>query len=397
MNVLLLTDGIVPFQLGGMQKHSLLLAKFLAQKGCRIVLVHCGGVDYSPENFKNLFTSDELKNIEDICIKFPKTDPFPGHYVRENKAYSRDIFVELEGRLNEFDLIYGQGFTAWHFIKEKHKRKFTWPILVNFHGLEMFQTAPSLRMMAEYALLKNSVKWNLRNADCVYSFGGKIDLILADLGIQPHKILHQSNGIDKDWLVAEIQPAEPIRKFVFIGRAERRKGIEELTAALTQLISGDDLFEFHFIGPVNEKFRLKDARITYHGEIRDQEIIKSIVRGKDCLVCPSHSEGMPTVILEAMASGLAIIGTNVGAIERQIQGNGILLENPEVNGLVNALVQFIQLDEQALTAMKSNSRALVESNFLWEKVIEQKLADFNTCLARLASTSVLETNKSEEK
>ena len=104
------------FSIRGMQKHSLLLAKFLAQKGCRIVLVHCGGGLFS-ENLK-ISSSDELKNIEEICIKFPKTDPFPGHYVRENKAYSRDIFVELEGRLNEFDLIYGQGFTAWHFIKE---------------------------------------------------------------------------------------------------------------------------------------------------------------------------------------------------------------------------------------------------------------------------------------
>ena len=70
------------------------------------------------------------------------------------------------------------------------------------------------------------------------------------------------------------------------------KGLR-INRRLTQLISGDDLFEFHFIGPVNEKFRLKDARITYHGEIRDQEIIKSIVRGKDCLVCPSHSKECP--------------------------------------------------------------------------------------------------------
>jgi glycosyltransferase involved in cell wall biosynthesis len=395
MNVLLLTDGIVPFQLGGMQKHSLLLAKFLAQKGCKVVVLHCGGVDYSPQNFQAAFSDEELKNIEEIYIKFPKTDPFPGHYIRENKVYSRNAFDELEERIDQFDLIYGQGFTAWHFIKEKHKRKFNLPILVNFHGFEMFQSAPSLRMMAEYALLKNSVKWNVRNADFVYSFGGKIDLILADLGIQPHKILHQFNGIHRDWLVEGIKPSAPIRKFVFIGRAERRKGIEELTAALHQLIAKDYSFEFHFIGPVNDKFRVKDARVHYHGEIRDQATIKEIVQAQDCLVCPSHSEGMPTVILESMASGLAIIGTNVGAIERQINENGILLENPELKGLVNALVKLIELDDEALTTMKSKSIALVESNFLWEKVIEKKLADFKECLSTDLSQNKSDSSDTE--
>ena len=138
-------------------------------------------------------------------------------------------------------------------------------------------------------------------------------------------------------------------KFVFIGRNERRKGIEELNAALNELLSNTGFeFEFHFIGPIPEESKLRDKRLIYHGEIRNQEKIKKILRASDCLVCPSHSEGMPTVILEAMASGLAVIATRVGAVERQIRDNGILIDDLSVKDLREALIDLIQLDKETL-------------------------------------------------
>ncbi|NOQ74757.1 MAG: glycosyltransferase [Crocinitomix sp.] len=380
MKVLLLTDGIFPFQIGGMQKHSLILAKLLANSQIQVHLMHCGGNEYSPEKFKELFTEDEFNFIAETVVKFPKTDPFPGHYIRENKAYSRNAFLELEDQLHEFDLIYAQGFTGWRFIREKHKKKLTIPVFVNFHGLEMYQTAPSLRVMAEYTLFKNAVKWNLRNADYVYSFGGKIDEILLNLGVKTEEILHQSNGIEAHWLAENTTPNNAVRKFVFIGRDERRKGIEELNKAIQLLIQMETNFEFTFIGPIPENKHIQDERIHYLGEIRDTDRIKAILAQQDCLVCPSHSEGMPTVILEAMACGLAIIGTDVGAVARQIQGNGLLLEKPDVNALEEAITSIANLEDEFLTALKQKSLDLIAAQFVWEKVVEQKINDFEKCL-----------------
>lgn len=380
MKVLLLTDGIFPFQIGGMQKHSLILAKLLAGSQIHIHLLHCGGNEYSPEKFKELFTSTEFNFITETVVKFPKTDPFPGHYIRENKAYSKNAFLELEDQLNEFDLVYAQGFTGWRFIREKHKRKLALPIFVNFHGLEMYQTPPSLRVMAEYTLFKNAVKWNLRNADFAYSFGGEIDKILLDLGLKEHEILQQSNGIEAHWLVQRPTPNNTIRKFVFIGRAERRKGIEELNKAIQLLIQMETNFEFTFIGPIPEKQHIEDEHVHYLGEIRDSDQIKAVLSQQDCLVCPSHSEGMPTVILEAMACGLAIIGTNVGAVERQIQGNGLLLEKPDVGALEKAITSMVNLEDEFLTAFKQKSLDLIAEQFVWAKVVEQKIEDFKGCV-----------------
>ena len=382
MKILFLTDGIFPFQLGGMQKHSLMLIRQFADRLIDLRVVHCGGLDYSPEAFSGLFSHEQQKHVSETYVKFPKTDPFPGHYIRESKAYSKNAYFELEPDLHSFDLIYAQGFTAWHFIKEKHRKQFNCPITVNFHGLEVFQTAPSLKVMAEYTLLKNSVKWNLRNADYVYSFGGQIDAILNALGVHSDRILQQSNGIEESWWVEknEVKNNQP-RRFIFIGRAERRKGIEELNKVLEQFIKQEVQFEFTFIGPIEEKLQIKSAQIIYLGEIREQDVIQTNLLEHDCLVCPSHAEGMPTVLLEAMACGLAVVATNVGAVSRLIDRNGILIEKPEVKSLALALQTIIDMDEETLTQCKSRSKEIVKAAYFWPQIIDQKVADFAMCIA----------------
>ena len=102
----------------------------------------------------------------------------------------------------------------------------------------------------------------------------------------------------------------------------------------------------------------------------------------DVLVCPSHSEGMPTVILEAMASGLAIIATNVGAVKEQIKGNGWLLASISSEKLTEALIKCCQCEETQLSDFKKASIKLVSEKFLWNKTIELMLKQFSKILKK---------------
>lgn len=382
MKVLFLTDGIHPFQLGGMQKHSLILTQLLAERGVELCIYHCSGTDYSSDQFSEAY-GENTSLVEEKVILFPKTDSLPGHYIRENKKYSELIYSDISERMQEFDLIYAQGFTGWHFIKMKKKGNVFIPIFVNFHGFEMFQIPPSTRVRFEFTLFKRAVKFNVLNADYVYSFGGQITEILKEIGVQSSQTLLQSNGINEDWLYEAQANANRNhqRTLTFIGRNERRKGIEELNKALKEIIRREDLiFRFNFIGPIPESHQIKDPRIIYHGEIRDAAKIKDILHHSDCLVCPSHSEGMPTVILEGMASGLAIIATDVGAVRRQIDGNGILLEKPHPKKLRNAVFKMINLNEEKLNEMKSKSVQIVKDRFLWNVIADLKLRDFKQAI-----------------
>ena len=94
----------------------------------------------------------------------------------------------------------------------------------------------------------------------------------------------------------------------------------------------------------------------------------------DILICPSYSEGMPTVILEAMARGCAIIATNVGANCTMIDNsNGWLIDGDIKSGLKSSLVEALSLPKNKLLNMKKESVNIVSKNFMWEKVIEKTI------------------------
>lgn len=380
VKILLLTDGIFPYQIGGMQRHSTLLVDLLAKNKIYVHVVHCGGINYSSINFFNSFPTASKEYIAETKVDFPHFKKLPGHYIRENRAYSKKIFQTFQADLKNFDLVYAQGFTGSYFIKNNAIHKL--PVLVNLHGLEMFQFAPNLKTKLQYQLLIKEAKRNLFGADYVYSFGGKLNGILNKIGVPSFKIIEHSNGIPEEYVLEEIllkaKKTTGIN-FVFIGRNERRKGVEELRKALVKLIEKHPIeikFNFNFIGPINDSTKLIHPNIHYHGEIRDTEKIKAILDGCDCLVCPSYAEGMPTVILEAMARGLVIIATDVGATSRLINGNGILLENPAVDKLIKAMDTIIELPENELGKMKSKSIQLIKEKFTWNRVIQSKIKDF---------------------
>jgi glycosyltransferase involved in cell wall biosynthesis len=158
---------------------------------------------------------------------------------------------------------------------------------------------------------------------------------------------------------------------VFIGRNERRKGIEELTEVLTLL---DDNFHFDFVGAIPENCRIKkNNRISYHGIIQDEKRIKEILRNADVLVCPSWSEGMPTVILEAIASGCAILATDVGAVSEIVNDtNGWLIRPGNKKELLQIMQQIIRMDEQKVKRKKEKSLHIAR-NFTWNEIIKKTI------------------------
>ncbi len=373
MRIALLTDGIYPFVMGGMQKHSFYLTKFLARKGVKVQLYHC--VPHGAESPKKLngFSNSELKNIDSKCLSFPKPGKYPGHYFRESWSYSEDVYKRLYQELSAIDFVYVQGYSGWKLLKEKQAIKDCPPIAVNFHGLEMFQKAPSLLSLFTRPLFKKTVRENIRLADFAFSLGGKLTNILRNEGVKDERVVSIPIGIGEDWVVPYATMPEVV-KFVFVGRYERRKAIEELNQAISRL---DKLkFQFEFIGPIPENKQVKLKNVKYHGSIRDQDKIKEILVQSDVLVCPSYSEGMPTVIMEAMASGMAILASDVGAVCEQVnERNGILIRPGNVDDIEQGLKAFVQMDSTALLKLKEASLQKVQEHFLWN-VVAQKTIDW---------------------
>ena len=102
--------------------------------------------------------------------------------------------------------------------------------------------------------------------------------------------------------------------------------------------------------------------------------MRSLLQACDILVCPSYSEGMPNVILEAMASGLAVIATDAGAVNLMVsQSNGWLLDSLNIKDLTSTIEASINITDHDLFEMKKISISKVREKFVWSKIIEDTI------------------------
>lgn len=363
-----------------MQNHSFYLARYFLLNNVRLTLVHCvahnSQLPSEGETLKKLFPEEHEKYaplFKEICLKFPEPGLVPGHYLRNSFKYSFDVFNRIRKNLDDFDFIYVQGFSGWKLIDEKRKGLKAPPVGVHFHGLNMFQRAYTLKARMQNWLLSGPVMFNLQHADVILMYEGKIKDILAAKGLGQKRMIHQPNGIDSSWFIdsSSIKNSSP-RRFVFIGRYERLKGIEELQQAIQQL--GDTPFHFTFIGNIPVSKRLNNSSVEYLGVVAHEEIVKTY-RSSDVLVIPSWSEGMPTVILEAMASGLAVIATDVGAVSTMTNNDsGWLIEPGNIAALKQALHDAIHLDDNEMLLKKQNAIARAK-RFLWDNLIKDLISE----------------------
>lgn len=366
--IALITDGIWPYVIGGMQKHSYYLCKYFVKNQIHVDLFHFNQSELDI-NALDVFTEDEKKYIHSTVLKFPDVANGFGHYIINSYRYSLNVYELIKDKLNEYDFIYTKGFTGWHIIREKKKGISCPPIGVKFHGYEMFQQAPDLKSkITQLLLLRKPVKEISQQADVVFSYGGKITEIIKNIGVKSENIIELPSGVEESIVTNEINPTSQKVKFVYLGRYERRKGVEELNKALRSFNNPN--FEFHFIGNIPPEKKLKSTFIKYHGEIRDKQQLNTLLKQCDVLVCPSWSEGMPNVILEAMANGLTVLATNVGATNVLVnEKTGWLMERNSVRGIKNLIQKIITTPVSEIDIKKKAALSLIKDKFTWEKLI----------------------------
>lgn len=367
MKIALFTDGIFPFVLGGMQKHSYYLAKYLAQNKVEILVYHFVPSGNNTKTLNKYFSDEELKQIKFIEVDFP-TAKFKGSYVWNSNQYSKNIYEVFKKERN-VDFVYAQGFTGWKLAKTNNHP----PIGTNLHGLEMFQKAANFKENLEKLWLKIPALKVLKNSDYAFSLGGKLTNILENIYQDKTKILETPIGISENFINPDKSENNTKRRFLFIGRYERRKGIEELNKVLLKIEKEHD-FEFHFVGPIPEEKQIESSKIIYHGLVKEEQKIINLMQKTDVLVCPSFSEGMPTVILEAMANACATIASNVGAVSCLVDSKtGWLIEAGHLDDLEKSLVDSIKINSEGLKEKKKNAQTLIKNKYTWNKIAKLNL------------------------
>ncbi|GGB07331.1 glycosyl transferase [Brucella endophytica] len=136
---------------------------------------------------------------------------------------------------------------------------------------------------------------------------------------------------------------------LFLGRIEERKGIPELVKALARMkdvpgwratLAGDGAVEA--LRAEIKALGLAD-RVTVPGWLKAGDTARLLATG-DILTLPSHAENLPISVIEAMASGLGIVTTPVGAIKDIVQDGeiGLLVPPGDERALAEALTRLVE-------------------------------------------------------
>ncbi|MFT4015874.1 MAG: glycosyltransferase family 4 protein [Agriterribacter sp.] len=380
MRIALITDGIWPYVVGGMQKHSYYLCKYFANNHTEVLLVHTAARYNREIQQLSCFSNEEKKFITPVFVEKPVVSRFPGHYIYQSWLYSKKIYETLGG-FPQTDFVIAKGMTGWYFLKKKTPS--SPPVGINIHGYEFMQHKTGFKMQLEALMLRFPLTWINRHADYVFSYGGRVSELIRRLGVPAQKIIEAPSAVEPEWMNSKNTEAHRPLRFLFIGRYERRKGIEEINRVLEKITGVGTDFAFDFVGPVPEDKRLRLSNVCYHGKIIDKNKMKAVLATSDVLVCPSYAEGMPNVILEGLANGCAVIATDVGAVPVMVNAdNGWLIPAADIAALKKAMLDAIQMPEAALSIKKRNAYKTVAENFIWANVSKQLLNSISECVKK---------------
>jgi glycosyltransferase involved in cell wall biosynthesis len=132
--------------------------------------------------------------------------------------------------------------------------------------------------------------------------------------------------------VADGAELAPVRsqgpwRIVWAGRMASEKGLPDLFRAIELLLESHIDVQLALVGdgplrPSVERLaqRLPPGTATFHGYVGDRTRYLALLRDGDVFVSPSHAEGLPKVLVEAMASGLPVVATAVGAVPALLHG-----------------------------------------------------------------------------
>ena len=146
---------------------------------------------------------------------------------------------------------------------------------------------------------------------------------------------------------------------IYVGKVADSKGIDELVAASEEMLIKHTNFKLVCLGngpaiskliELQKRIGRKDS-VILPGHV-EPEKVPVFLQASDFLVFPSHSEGMPQAVLEAMNCGLAVVATRVGGIpEAVIDGEtGILIDVKNVEQLKKAMSKMVADKEFRVSA-----------------------------------------------
>ena len=198
------------------------------------------------------------------------------------------------------------------------------------------------------------------------------------------------NGVDASRFKPREGPPTPVQdpvRVIAVGRLEPQKGYDVLVEAARMCAERDIVFEVAVAGegPDREMLegRVRDAGLAETFRLLGtRDDVPELFAAADLFMSASRWEGMPNVVLEAMAAGLPVVGTSVGGTpEVVVQGETGLLVQPDDPHALAAAMAELMLDPETRQEFGQRGRQRVLAEFTWERNAEAHMRLYDAWLS----------------
>ena len=341
--------GQFPPHVGGVGVHIHTLSKKLVEEGHEVYVI--------------TYPHKEIKDIDGIHVIGTKGLNIPGVrglMFKKNAKKALKNLLEKE----DIDIIHGHYLFPAGVAAVEVGKEYGIKTYVTAHGSDMFELYKS------QPLMRPTIKNVLKDADGVFAVSNALKHEIVATGVvgiaDKTKISWNSVDVDKfslknnDSFKKEFKLEDkPI--VLFVGNLIKRKNVDSLLEA-KKIANSDYYLVVVGDGPLYKKLtkKVEDENIRdviFTGSRGD---VENIIPSCDLLILPSYSESFGLVLIEALACGKPVIGSDVGGISEIINDDVGLLINPKkVSTIAKAIDKLVNDEDlRLILSMNARNRAL---------------------------------------
>lgn len=207
-------------------------------------------------------------------------------------------------------------------------------------------------------------------ATCLVLGGEAQRFVSVELKVPLDRVEIIINGVPEPAHDRRTAGEHPVQRVLFLGNLSERKGVSDLLQALS--LPGFDVSRLEVTlagGGDISAYRATAVQLGINDFVRfagwsNQQLVSQLMAQADVLVLPSYDEGLPLVILEALANGVAVVCTPVGEIPA-VLSNGVtacFVQPGDAPGIAEGLQRVLN-DPIFRQNLEKNGRRLYEEKF----------------------------------